>query len=702
MSAYATTSRPRGAPPPPEPDAAPLCDAAAESALLGSVMCDVSVLPVADITPADMGVIVHQDLWRELCAMHAAGRLLPNERGGVDAVIVGAWLSDRGLHGRLMPTLTAATRSVPTPTGWRGYAARVRELAERRRLASAGHTLMQGAIDGATLPSVRSAAMAALTPSAPAEGPEPPAPRELFPVAVLPTAVGRYVRAVAEALPCAPETVGLPLMAALGSAVGNSRRIRLKTSWSEPAVIWSCTVLPSGKLKSPAMERATQFLATRQQKAFGEYRAAQRQYETGSTHWEDEERQRRRSKLPSEAAPKPEAPTCQRFVTADCTVEALADLLSENPRGLLLARDELSGWFGGFDRYASGSDSDLACYLSMHRAAVLVVDRKTGQRITHVERAAVSITGTIQPGVLRRCLTPEYFERGLPARILMAMPDSPRRRWSEAVVPPNIEQAIDGLFDALLALEPETLTDADGEETQRPLELPLSAAAKTLWVEFYDQHATEQEALGDGHEAAAWSKLEAYAARFALVFALCKNPQAAEIDSPSMNDAIRLTRWFCAETKRVYVALSETTAQREARELVTLIRERFGGRVTERELKRTSRKYQPTERSTALLDGLVAAGLAYREVVTHEGAGRPVVTYTLTDCSHVASCHNCPKPKENANCGSGNSGNTPPAQATPPPTPAPYDPEYDAPDDPPAGLEMETAEATLADLEDDA
>ncbi|MCL5770352.1 MAG: hypothetical protein M1588_03450, partial [Planctomycetes bacterium] len=176
MTAYTTTGAPRGSPPPPEPDSPVLCDALAEAALIGAATCDATVLPAADITPGDMGVILHQDIWRELHAMHAAGKLVANERGGVDAVALGAWLADRGLKSRLMPTLTAATRTVPTPTGWRGYADRVRDLAERRRLASAGHTLMQGAIDGATLPSVRSAAMAALTPPAPVEAPEPPAP----------------------------------------------------------------------------------------------------------------------------------------------------------------------------------------------------------------------------------------------------------------------------------------------------------------------------------------------------------------------------------------------------------------------------------------------------------------------------------------------------------------------------------------------
>ena len=520
--------------------------------------------------------------------------------------------------------------------------------------------------------------------------PDPPAPRKPFPVAALPMAMGRYIAAVAEALPCAPETVALPLLAAIGSAVGNSRRIRLKAPWSEPSVIWTCVVLPSGKLKSPAMEKATQFLATRQQKSFGEYRAALREHEAAMSAWEDRERQRRHSKAPIEAASKPEAPTCRRYVTSDCTVEALASLLAENPRGLLLARDELSGWFGGFDRYASGSDSDLAAYLSMHRAGALIVDRKTGQRITHVERAAVSICGTIQPGTLRRSLTPEYFERGLPARILMAMPDSPRRRWSEAVVPPNIEQAINRLFDAMLALEPETLSDGDGEETQRPLELPLSAAAKTLWVEFYDRHAAAQEGLADGHESAAFSKLEAYAARFALVFAVCRNPAATEIDAQSMDDALTLTHWFCAETRRVYGALAETAAERETRELLALIGQ-HGGNITARELAHGARRYRAAGAAEAALEHLAGVGLVRREISS--GPGRPSTQYVIVaGAGNAVTVTKLTKIEQNANSVTVTSVTTPPAQAGPPPP----DEDWDTPDDPPAGLEMETAEATLA------
>src|SRR5262249_57951207 len=77
----------------------------------------------------------------------------------------------------------------------------------------------------------------------------------------------------------------------------------------------------------------------------------------------------------------PEKPACHRVVTSDPTIEKLADLLEDNPRGLLVARDELGGWLGSFTRYKGRSGgSDLPGWLEMFRAEALGIDRKTGDR----------------------------------------------------------------------------------------------------------------------------------------------------------------------------------------------------------------------------------------------------------------------------------------------------------------------------------
>src|SRR5207244_2361593 len=113
-----------------------------------------------------------------------------------------------------------------------------------------------------------------------------------------------------------------------------------------------------------------------------------------------------------------EKPVCERYVVSDTTVEALAVVLQDAPRGLLLARDELGGWLNAMDAYKpKGKGGDVAHYLEMHRAGQLIVDRKSGpEKLVHVPRAAVSIVGTIQPETLRRALGREHFEDGLAAR----------------------------------------------------------------------------------------------------------------------------------------------------------------------------------------------------------------------------------------------------------------------------------------------
>ena len=123
---------------------------------------------------------------------------------------------------------------------------------------------------------------------------------------------------------------------------------------------------------------------------------------------------------------KPTEPVPWRCLCDDTTVEAVAVLLLQNWRGLLMARDELAAWLGGFDRYAQGKGGDVPKWLEMHGGRSIMVDRKTGDRKTiYVPRAAVSVTGGIQPATLQRALGRAYFENGLAARLLLACPPRP-------------------------------------------------------------------------------------------------------------------------------------------------------------------------------------------------------------------------------------------------------------------------------------
>lgn len=474
-----------------------------------------------------------------------------------------------------------------------------------------------------------------------------------FPVEAFPESVARYIDAASAAIGCDPSFVALPLLACLARAVGNARTIRLKSTWCESAIVWAAIVGKSGSHKTPALAAAMRFLERREADAFKSHAEAAEKYEHELACYERDLAAWKRLKNSTEPPPwKPEPPTCERYITSDATIEALAALLAAQFDGVLVYRDELAGWLGGIAEYKGGKGSDLGHWLASWSAAPLTVDRKTGAvKLLHVPRAAVSLVGGVQPGVLRSAIGREHLQDGLCARLLLAMPDPRPVRWTEATVTQDVEAAMGAVFDNLLSLEP--AADADGNPAPYPLD--LTPEAKVAWVEYYNRHRVEQGDL-DSDLAAAWSKLEAYAARFALIFQLCEWASGAatgdQIDESAMRAGIELSDWFGGEAKRVYKLFSETDDDREVRELVEWIQRR-GGRVTVRDLMHSSRRYKPSEVAESALNKLVKLGLGEWNVDTETG-GRPRREFRLLPLSPLPKAR---ETSERATSGYGDTGN---------------------------------------------
>lgn len=476
-----------------------------------------------------------------------------------------------------------------------------------------------------------------------------------FPTDTLPKLLADFVHEAAAALGCDESYIALPLLAMLASAIGNSRRIQLKRTWCEPAMTWVVIVGESGTLKSPAHDLAmtpfyrVQDAAMKQYedelKAYGRDKEI---YEADLAEWKKSGRKR------LEPPPEPpEEPVAVRYFVSDCTVEAIAVLLEQCPRGLLVARDELSGWVNSFDAYKSCRGADVAHWLSMHRAGPLTVDRKSGRRMIHVPRASVCIAGGVQPKALMAALIgryqasnadeamdrpgKEHFDNGLAARLLFAMPPRRPKRWTEDELPRHTEMALETIVSRLLALDmPE---DENGQ--LQPRDIPLSPDGKQAWIEFYNAHASEQAEM-PGDLAAAWSKLEGYAARFALLVHLVRAASddptladAAAVDKQSIAAGVKLSRWFGDETARVYAVIggdAETPEAREQRELVRIIRD-HGGEITVRGLMQASRRYRSSAKEAEdALSRLVANGTLSAWINHHDGGrGRPGLVYALAE-----------------------------------------------------------------------
>jgi hypothetical protein len=461
-------------------------------------------------------------------------------------------------------------------------------------------------------------------------------PYRPFPVEVLPELVRGFVEGASAAIGCDPSYVAVPMLVAVAAAIGNTRKLRLKLGWTVPAILWGAIIGESGTAKTPAFRLVMRPLRDRQGKALDRHAEAMKQYETELARYEKDLAAWRREKKNHDDPPaKPEPPQAERCVVSDTTIEALAPLLLANLRGLLLARDELAGWIGSFDRYAGKGSADAAHWLSMHNGESIVVDRKTGMpRTIYVPSAAVSIVGGIQPGILNRALGIEHRESGLLARLLLAYPPRQTKHWTDAEIDPDSEAEIMRLFDRLYELQ--ATTDDDGKWQPAVIELALDA--KSEWAAYFDRHNQEQAELS-GDMAAAWSKLEEYPARLALVIHFCRwaaddptiDPDV--VDVTTIKAGVILGEWFKREARRVYASLGESSIDRDRRRLVDWIAKK-GGTVTMRDLQRGCSWLKEQGAAEEAIHELHSAGYGeWQNIPPTPTGGRPIRVFVLSTAS---------------------------------------------------------------------
>ena len=348
---------------------------------------------------------------------------------------------------------------------------------------------------------------------------------EPFPIGSLPEPVRAYVRASTRALgdEVPPAMVAVPTLSVLSGAIGDTVRLELKRSWTEPATLWTVLVAPSGSTKSPAFSHAVRPVFRRESEARDEY-------EQAYADWKAQE------------DPDPqERPTRKRYRTGDATPEAVVKILEENPRGVLLARDELGAWIGSFDRYVNGA-ADLQFWVEVWQGVQASRDR-AGEGNTTVDTPAVPVTGTIQPGTLKEKLGEIHFDTGFAARLILCQPPTVSKRWTEADVTPGVRDAYERTLTRLYGL---------GREQT----VSLSPDAKSLWIDYYNEANADLEARPEGPAKAVAAKGITHTARLALILHLCRKASGEtdsnEVDADSMEAALQIGQWLTDETLRVY------------------------------------------------------------------------------------------------------------------------------------------------------
>ncbi len=527
---------------------------------------------------------------------------LARERAGDDAEPEKALLADL--------TKASASNRGGYARGMDRHAREIMRAAARRRTIEAAAVATAVATEPGAEPAEIEAAAAAVA-AASASGPAEGLAWEPFPVELLPAPVGTFVAEAAARLSTDPVLVAFPALASVAATIGNRRRIELWPGWREPPILWMAGVAAPGSMKSPAADAALQFIRQRQHEAFAVHRAAMAAWEADKR--EHDRASRRRD---ADAGPPPERPEAERVLVDDITIESLGPILQANPAGVLVARDELSGWFD-FDRYSPGKGGGEASrWLSCYGAAPLTVDRKLSGTF-YVPAAAVSITGTIQPKVLARVVGSRHIDNGLLQRFIVAAP--PRRM--KAIPSGEVDFATTEAVRAMLA----TLAAIRPAEDGSPQVIDLEPETATLWETFYREHAAAQfNASGPVGEML--SKAEAWAARLALVCHMIRHAGSEptlgdRIDGDSLRRGIGLARWAAREWERVFVGMERGSLEADDRALRDWLRG-HGGVATARDVQRHGpAAYRAPGAAEAGLQRLARSGAA--EWQTVPTGGRP-------------------------------------------------------------------------------
>jgi putative DNA primase/helicase len=124
--------------------------------------------------------------------------------------------------------------------------------------------------------------------------------------------------------------------------------------------------------------------------------------------------------------------TERRYFTHDATVESFDRLLNENPRGLLLIRDELAGWVRTFSK--PGREGDREFFLEAWNGTGAFTRDRVGRGTVHIKAVTLSVVGGIQPGKLRALIEGavqgDRNDDGLLQRIQVLVWPDDVRQWN--------------------------------------------------------------------------------------------------------------------------------------------------------------------------------------------------------------------------------------------------------------------------------
>jgi len=447
----------------------------------------------------------------------------------------------------------------------------------------------------------------------------------------------RWIRRAAEAKGSPADYVVAALLSTAGALIGSTRWAAPWEGWSEVPIIWAMAIGNPSSGKSPGIDAVLAPLRRiereQRQAAEAEFAEWAKKADVArlvTSTWKEEVKAALKSgdtvpEKPSEADPGPE-PLKPRYALADATVEKIAVIVSAQPRGTLLARDELSGWLGNMSRYSGGSDRPF--WLEAYGGRGYNVERM-GRESIWIDHLSVGVLGGIQPDKLKTLLI-KTDDDGLLARFLPVWPNpAPIKQPDAGVDNAFIDAALQRLLT--LGMVPNEAGDL------RPWFIPFAPRARDALNEFRVD-ARRWEESEDGLLLSFIGKLPGLAVRLALILAYLdwaagERDEVDEIGTEYFCKAAHFIEAYALPmARRAYADGSLPKETRAATKLAAIIIENRWERFTTSDVLRLNRSGLDTKADLdPALDALETGSLirALNPKSEGRGRGRPSRTFLV-------------------------------------------------------------------------
>jgi hypothetical protein len=416
-----------------------------------------------------------------------------------------------------------------------------------------------------------------------------PLPVPLLLDELLPPPLRPWLLDVAERASIPLEFVAAPAIVGLGAVVGRAVGIQ-PARFDDYLVVpnlWGGIVGPPGWLKSHAVQEALRPLTRLEAEGHCQRQAEHLAREALTERLDAEiaalKEQMRRAAKPSKAGEPVGADLAtleaelrqklaereaaaagpRRFFTQDATVEKLGELLQANPLGLLVLRDELSGWLRTLDK--PGREGDREFYLESWNGTGSYTFDRIGRGTVYIPAVCVSIVGGITPGKLRAYIAGALSDGagadGLLQRLqVLVWPDSigawrPVEHWPDS----EARRRANAIYERLAGLDPIAVGATPDDERTPFLRFAPDAQ------ELYDDWRTALENRLRGDEFAGAEAFQAHLSKYrslmpalALLFHLVAVVAGEDEGGPVTSQATELATVWCAfleaHARKVYRA----------------------------------------------------------------------------------------------------------------------------------------------------